>query len=56
LAVLVGCSSVLSAVRVQTGEGGRALIHIPRTEMVEPEEVPREEVTRPSGEWRHGCG
>jgi hypothetical protein len=46
LAVMVGCSSVPRVVRVETGEGGQPLLHIPRTERVEPAEVPREEVTQ----------
>jgi hypothetical protein len=46
LAVMVGCSSVPQAVRVESGAGGETVLYIPRTETVEPVEVPREEVTQ----------
>ncbi len=46
LAVMVGCSGVPQVARVKTGAGGGTLIHLPRTETVEPVEVPPQEVTQ----------
>ena len=44
LAVLVGCSATSPVVRVESGAGGRPLVHLPRTATAEPVEVPPEEV------------
>ncbi len=46
LAVMVGCGGVPRVARVETGAGGEALLHIPRTETVEPVQVRPEEVTK----------
>jgi hypothetical protein len=45
LAVLVGCSGAPPVVRVETRAEGAVLLHIPRTEKVEPVELPPQEVT-----------
>jgi hypothetical protein len=45
LAVMVGCSGTEQVVRVESAAGGQTLLHIARTEKVEPVQVPPEEVT-----------
>jgi hypothetical protein len=45
LAAMVGCSGVPQVVRVENRTGGETLIHIPRTETVEPVAAPPEEAT-----------
>ena len=44
LAVMVGCSGTPHVVRGDTGARGESVLFIPRTERVEPVEVPAEEV------------
>jgi hypothetical protein len=46
LAVMVGCTTVPSGVRVESDEGGATHLFIPRTETVEPVELPPEETAR----------
>jgi hypothetical protein len=46
LAVLVGCSATPRVIRVETGAGGETIVHIPRTDTVEPVAVTPEETTQ----------
>jgi len=46
LAVLVGCSAAPQVVRMEGAAGGTTIVHIPRTETVEPVQVTPEEVTQ----------
>jgi hypothetical protein len=46
LALMVGCATVPSGVRVESGADGTTRLFIPRTETVEPVELPPEETTR----------
>jgi hypothetical protein len=46
LAVMVGCSAGPRVTRVESAAGGQTLLHIARTETVQPVELPPEEVTQ----------
>jgi hypothetical protein len=46
LAMRVGCNAPAPAVRMESGAGGKASVHIPRTTTAEPVELTQQEVTQ----------